>query len=119
MANAPERYREDIVGAPLQAGEAAVVEKRNTLSARGTYAPGSLFSADLDLAPLRLELRVHNQTVTVGTGDTEKWAKAPVGGTVSVGYRIGKSGRIYIEDWQPLSSALSLPAQTRMTIQTR
>lgn len=83
----------DLAGAPLQSGEAVVVEK-------------SFLNRKEALPPLLLTFRIQKRLVTmrVPIPQEDKWAITKVGDTVPVTYRVGKSGTIYIEDWLPSAS---------------
>ncbi|HZO86791.1 MAG TPA: hypothetical protein VFB38_00525 [Chthonomonadaceae bacterium] len=94
------RQREkDIADAPLQVGSAVVIWKSawfgNSKSALSGFRP------PLGSGALFLEFRLNNRSAILNTTDEDKWARTKIGDTITVTYRIGKSGDYYIEDWLP------------------
>jgi hypothetical protein len=85
----------DIAGAPLQSGYAKVLDKT-----RQDQKTGAWFTITLRLDGQTASLRENESTV-----DGVRWTRTNVGDTVPVTYRVGRSGSVYIEDWQPPRAA--------------
>lgn len=78
----------DEAGSPEQSGTAVVVDR---LAASGKYT-----------TRWYLSFRVGDRIARVDTMDPEKWARTHEGDQVPVTYQIGRSGLLYVEDWQPV-----------------
>lgn len=48
-----------------------------------------------------ITISLGNQEISLGTENTDKWLQAQIGQPVTVKYRAGRSGQVYVEDWQP------------------
>ncbi len=85
--------KQDLAGVPLQHGTATVVE---ALPPNQPMLPGDTKKP----TPIVL-VRFHGQICTVGT--VLHWRMLQAGKPASIDYRIGHSGRIYIEKAEPVS----------------
>jgi hypothetical protein len=80
----------EIEDAPLQSGVATVETMR-----------GSVSRAALNHARVQLGFRINGRLALADTTDETRYAYVHIGDRMQVQYRVGKSGEIYIEDWQP------------------
>jgi hypothetical protein len=83
----------DIGTAPLQTGTAVVVG-RTPWSVGGGKMPNN--------SGLLLNVSIDGRQSTTPQNIDERTFRMKVGDKIRVNFRIGKSGAIYIEDWQPL-----------------
>ena len=88
------RRDNDLKNAPLQTGTAPVMQMRSVPDKRG-------FSVNLTF-------RVNGQDVSSNAANDERLIWTKVGDTVPVTYRVGRSGTIYIENWQAPPHKVSL-----------
>ena len=84
----------DVKDAPLRTGTALVAEMRSVPDKRGFI--------------IKLTLRINGHDIGSNAANDERLIWTKVGDTVPVQYRMGKSGTIYIENWQAPPHKVSL-----------